>query len=45
MGLFGDNDDFSKFINKSLEGSQTEKNLKEAFCGESHGCEEPIYGG
>ncbi|CDC20612.1 MAG: rubrerythrin family protein [Candidatus Gastranaerophilaceae bacterium] len=35
MGLFGDNDDFSKFINKSLEGSQTEKNLKEAFCGES----------
>lgn len=31
MGLFGDNDDFSKFINKSLEGSQTEKNLKEAF--------------
>lgn len=30
-----DEDDFSNFINKSLSGTRTEKNLKEAFCGES----------
>lgn len=35
MGLFSDDDDFSKFINGDLEGTQTEKNLEEAFCGES----------
>lgn len=32
---FCDEDDFSQFINKSLAGTKTEQNLKEAFCGES----------
>lgn len=35
MGLFSDDDDFSKYINGDLEGTQTKKNLEEAFCGES----------
>ena len=35
MGLFEDNDDYSSFITKELKGTQTEKNLQEAFCGES----------
>ncbi len=36
MGLFSeDDDDFSKYITGDLKGTQTEKNLEQAFCGES----------
>ena len=35
MGIFHNDNDFSKYLDKDLSGSQTEKNLLEAFCGES----------
>ena len=34
MGIFHNDNDFSKYLDKDLSGSQTEKNLLEAFCGE-----------
>lgn len=35
MGLFHDDEDFSSYITGNLKGTKTEKNLEEAFCGES----------